>query len=120
MKLSANSKSGFTLVEIMIVVTIIGFLAALAIPNLVHARTTSRRSVCIANLKSLQDTKTQWAVEMKKGGTDTPVEADLFGSSNYLREKPYCPGGGDDYMPLIGTVNEKAACTLGASEGHTL
>ncbi len=120
MKLNRTNQRAFTLVEIMIVVATIGMLAAMAIPNFVHARTVSRRSVCIANLKTLQDTKTQWAFELKKGGTETPVEADLFGSSNYLREKPACPGGGDDYLPIIGTVNERATCTLGPIEGHSL
>ena len=92
MKLT-QSRQGFTLVEIMIVVGIIGLLAAIAIPNFMRYRTASRRSVCIANLKQLQDAKTTWAMERGKKGTDTPVEADLIGSSNYLRAKPSCPSG---------------------------
>ena len=49
MKTNSNPHSGFTLVEIMIVVAIIALLAAIAIPNFVKARTSSQRSACIAN-----------------------------------------------------------------------
>jgi prepilin-type N-terminal cleavage/methylation domain-containing protein len=119
MKLTKANK-GFTLVEIMIVVGIIGLIAAIAIPNFIRYRTASRRSVCIANLKQLQDAKITWAMEKGKKGTDTPVESDLVGSNNYLRDKPYCPGGGADYLTTIGTVDQRTSCTLGTIEGHSL
>jgi len=117
---STNSRAGFTLVEIMIVVGIIGLVAAIAIPNFIRYREASRRSVCIANLKQVQDAKTQWAFEKGKTGTDTPVEADLVGAENYLREKPVCPGGGADYITTIGAVEVRATCTRGPIEGHSL
>ena len=46
-------KSGFTLVEIMIVVAIIGLLAAIAIPSFVNARTRSQQNACINNLRQV-------------------------------------------------------------------
>ncbi|MFM1770526.1 MAG: hypothetical protein RJA22_3055 [Verrucomicrobiota bacterium] len=112
--------AGFTLVEIMIVVAIIGMIAVIAIPNFMRYRESSRRSVCIANLKQMQDAKTQWAFEKSKGPSDTPVETELVGAENYLKEKPFCPGGGTDYITTIGTVDQKATCSLGGIEGHTL
>ena len=66
MKLNTSRKAGFTLVEIMIVVAIIGLLAAIAIPNFVKARTASQTSACIANLKQIDGAKATWALEEKK------------------------------------------------------
>src|SRR5436305_13122668 len=86
--------SGFTLVEIMIVVAIIALLAAIAIPNFVKARTASQKSACIANLKQIDGAKATWALEAKKQTTDTPVDTDLFGTTSYIRAKPGCPANG--------------------------
>ena len=104
----------------MIVVGIIGLLCALAIPHCLRYRVSSRRSVCIANLKQLQSAKIQWAFEKRKAWTDVPVETDLIGPSSYIRDKPSCSAGGADYFTTISQVDQAVGCTMGNVEGHTL
>jgi len=77
MKTKTSRKAGFTLVEIMIVVAIIGLLAAIAIPNFVKARSTSQMNVCINNLRQIDAAKQQWALQNGKTGTSLPAAADI-------------------------------------------
>jgi prepilin-type N-terminal cleavage/methylation domain-containing protein len=58
-----ETQSGFTLMEIMIVVAVIGLLAAIAVPNFVHARTTSQLNACISNLHQIDSASQQWGLE---------------------------------------------------------
>src|SRR5689334_1373203 len=113
MKKQLTRKSGFTLVEIMIVVAIIALLAAIAIPNFVKARAASQTSACIANLKQIDGAKATWALEQKKTSSDTPKDTDLFGATLYIRAKPLCPAGG---TYTIDAVDTKPSCNI---TGHT-
>src|SRR5262245_11148530 len=114
MQLAKRRKAGFTLVEVMIVVTIIGLLAAIALPNFVKARAVSQRSACIANLTQIDDAKHEWALEMKKAATDLPVKTDLYGTDKYIRDEPVCPASG---TYSLNTVITKPTCTI---TDHTL
>jgi prepilin-type N-terminal cleavage/methylation domain-containing protein len=93
MKKNSSKKQGFTLVEIMIVVAIIGMLAAIAIPNFVKARTTSQQNACINNLRLIDSSKQQWALEQRKQSTDTPLGTDIqpYLGRGINGELPSCP-----------------------------
>ena len=77
MKTKTLRTSGFTLVEIMIVVAIIGLLATIAIPNFVRARLKAQQSACINNLRQIDGAKQTWALEAKAGPTTIPVIANI-------------------------------------------
>ena len=112
MKVTTMRRSGFTLVEIMIVVAIIGLLAAIAIPNFVKARTASQRNACIANMKQIEGAKATWALENKKTGGDSPAVGDLYGADKYIAKEPACPAGG---AYTINTVDTPPACDKNAA-----
>ena len=124
MKTNQTNVRAFTLVEIMIVVAIIGLLAAIAIPNFMRARTTSQTNACINNLRLIDSSKQQWALEQRKNNTDTPAGTDLqpYLGRGSAGELPYCPMDpsqtfATSYSPQ--NVGTKPTCSI-SSTNHIL
>jgi type II secretion system protein G len=109
--LRLKGKGGFTLVEIMIVVAIIGLLSAIAIPNFLTARQTAQANACVANLRQIEGAKVLYHLDTGE------YPADLAAlSTDYLRTEPKCPSGAS-YN--VGTGSVAASCNS-ELEGHTL
>jgi|ERR1700722_304008 prepilin-type N-terminal cleavage/methylation domain-containing protein len=126
MQKKENHTAGFTLVEIMIVVAIIGLLAAIAIPNFIRARSTSQQTACINNLRLVDAAKEQWALEQGKQVTDTPASSGtdlqpyLGRGSN--GELPTCPADSQNTFVTSYSLNSvgSAPTCLIAPLTHTL
>ncbi len=107
-----KNKAGFTLVEIMVVVGIIGIILSMAIPNFINSRRKARAQVCVNNLHQIHGAKQQWAMDNNQGETATPTSANL--APTYLADYPTCPAAGTYGINNVGTV---PTCSIGTGTG---
>ncbi len=122
MNLNLPCQAGFTLVELMLVVSLIGLLASIAVPNYFSARADSQRAACISNLREIDAAIQQYAAEQKLARTASVTVADC---AEYLKHSAVCPAGGttinDSYS--VTDCQTPPACIArggGAAKGHVL
>lgn len=109
---------GFTLVEIMIVVAIIGIIIAIAVPAFLRARENSRGRACQENLSKIDGAKEQYALEFRlsQGGvvdmTNLVSPGAATSGQGYLKQSPNCPSGGTYTVNNVGT---DPTCSIGTT-----
>ena len=108
-------RGGFTLVEIMIVVSIIGLLLNIAAPTFIGARETSRAKSCTDSLKQLDYASQMYAIDYKMSSTAALNQATWKAllAPNYIRNFPTCPEGGT-YTPGV-SLTVSPTCSIPAA-----
>jgi prepilin-type N-terminal cleavage/methylation domain-containing protein len=109
-KIGTSAKAGFTLVEIMIVVGIIGLLAAIAIPNFLRASMRSKANACINNLRQIDAAVQQWALESGAAATANVNSANIApylgrgAAGKMINVDLRCPSGGTYTITDVSTL----------------
>lgn len=118
-----STAKGFTLVEIMIVVAIVGLLAAIAIPNFIRARESAQLNSILNNLRIIEGAKDQWALEQKQGTLAVVTWAtDTTGIGSYLKGGTVKLVVGESYSinPVGSNATAVATVNLGTYTAGTL
>lgn len=117
-------KSGVTLVEILIIVSIIGVLLAIAMPNFMSSVGNVHTDTCIINLRQINLAKEQWALEndIEVGDDgDEPAAADL---DSYIKDGTaglVCPLDSSSTFATSYTINSlgtNPVCKISAGDHH--
>ena len=102
-KIIRTNRAGFTLAEVMMVISILGMLVTVAVPQWMKGRENARRSTCLTNLKKIDEFKEQHAFAHNKRSGDSCTFSDLQ-ADDYLSEMPICQSGGTYSFRAIGEV----------------
>lgn len=110
-------RKGFTLVEIMMVVLIIGALAAMTIPEIIRARETTQRNICINHMVEIRDAIERWALDTNAQPNAEISMSDIVPA--YIRREPRCPIGNKPYQLTTVDKDPVVSCPNKAP-GHVL
>lgn len=91
-----GKRNGFTMVELMILVTIIGFVTLIATPYYIKYAKASRKSACITNMKKIDGA----VMLAKMAGIPNPAYSDIVGLHSHLKLMPTCPNNNAPYTVL--------------------
>ena len=114
-RLAKKMSRGFTLVEIMMVVLIMGLLMAVAVPTFARARDRTKAKACQHNLKQILGAKERWAMDNNRGPLDTPTMPELAVPGVYMKGTPFCPEGG---TYNVGRMDAMPTCSIGGASGE--
>ncbi len=106
-----RKEEGFTLVELMVVVLIIGILIAIAIPVFNAAKSNAQKKSCFANQRTIEGSFQNWLADDNTGVAQTVALPDLV--PNYIKVAPKCPTSGNGY-----TTDASGTVAADASHGH--
>lgn len=127
-----RDKQGFTLIELMIVVSIIGILAAISIPNFLSYQIRARQAEARTNLGGIYVSETAYEADAGRYGGFNEVAFQLRGSNRYTYRGPAAGGAGcgavngvdlfPQSFPVSGAVtaeNQVVVCTATLSNTGT-
>jgi prepilin-type N-terminal cleavage/methylation domain-containing protein len=115
--MSRDSERGFTLIELMIVVSIIAILAGILIPNFVNARAHAMTAACESNLRSIATAAELYYADQQIYPNSGNVSAALFTANGtaYLNNVPTDPAA-----PTVGAAYTFTNTTTAGAAGYTI
>lgn len=109
-----SRRGGFTLVEIMIVILILGVLMNMALPSIVAARDRSQGRACVKNLNNINMAKEQYSMDARLSATDSnPIAWASIAPYMKTVNLPTCPTNNAAYT--IGPPSALPSCSYGTS-----
>jgi len=114
-------RKGFTLVEILLVIVIIGILGAIVIPRIMYSKTKAQKAACDANVAALNAQIELYHMQEGSWPTalaDLVAESDKNDDESYIDKVPICPFVITDPIPYDYNVNDKHRVTKHTDTDH--